>query len=216
MCFPPLIIAGLALAAGGTGMKYFGEKKAANAQEAANQAERKRQIDMTAEQTAFFGDSVNKANNIADEGAMKDAADSRNAALSDVIVPASQSAAYLPGAGSANQVVADQGAQAAETTRAQAGSLAAALAALGGTQDQMQQANIGIGRDSQKIGQVSRDKQQSANALTTDLRSAAYKGSFLRGAGGLAQMFGKAMMAGGGGGGSVVPLGQGTSLPAIY
>lgn len=199
MCFPPAIIAAT-LALGGSGLKYFGDKKAARAQEGVNKRERLRQQDMTLEQQSAFEDSLKKTGEVTDPAAMKAAADKRNDFLQASMGPASALVNYLPGAKSAPAIVGDAAKASVGKEKAAAGGLAAALAALGGTTDQMQNLNIGIGRNSQKIGQVARNKAGSAGVMDAELRAAAFKGSTLRGLGQLAQIIGQAVGAGAGGG----------------
>ena len=118
------------------------------------------------------------------------------------MAPQGAAGTYLPGQGSAPAIVQQQEGKAVEGARTDARSLASALAALGGTGDQLQRLNIDIGRNSQRIGQVARDKGNSAGILQTELQAAAEKGALLRGLGGLAMQIGmSAAMAGAGGGG---------------
>lgn len=196
MCFPPAVLAAFALTGVGGGLKYMGEKKAANAQEKVNMAERVRQKAMTDQQQVAFEDSLAKAGDVAGPQAMQAAADKREEFLRTAVTPSTDLQNYLPGNQSAPQIIADARTASVAKEKASAGGLAAALAALGGTTDQMQNLNIGVGRNAQKIGQVARDKAGSADILGADLKAASFKGGTLRGLGQLAQMIGRAVSMG--------------------
>lgn len=200
MCIP--LIAAAALVGAGGVAKYFGEKKAKNAQQRANDTERARQQRMTEEQQGYFDKSLASAGDVADPASIAAAKGARENALFAAMAPAGAAGTYLPGQSSAPAIVQQQEGRAVDTARTDAKSLASALAALGGTGDQMQRLNIDIGRNSQRIGQVARDKSNSADILQTELQAAAEKGSLLRGLGGLAMQIGMAAAAGGAGGGS--------------
>jgi hypothetical protein len=198
MCIPLAVGAALLTGAGGLA-KYFGEKKAQNAQRRAELAERQRQQRMTEEQQAYLDDSLAGAGETADPAKIAAAKAARENTLIGAMMPAESQANFLPGQSSAPAVVQQQEARSVDKSAGEARSLASALAALGATGDQMQALNIRIGRNSQGIGQVARDKANSADILQTELQAAAEKGAFLRGLGGLAQQIGMAMATGGGG-----------------
>lgn len=200
MCIP--LVAAAALAGVGGVAKYLGEKKAQKAQANAAQMERQRQQRMTEEQQGYFDQSLASAGDVADPAAIAAAKGARENALFAAMAPQGAAGTYLPGQGSAPAIVQQQEGKAVEGARTDARSLASALAALGGTGDQLQRLNIDIGRNSQRIGQVARDKGNSADILQTELQAAAEKGSLLRGLGGLAMQIGLAAAAGGAGGGS--------------
>lgn len=193
MCLPAAI--GAALLVGGTGLKYLGEKKAQRAQSRAEEVERARQSELTNLQQAAFADSLTRAGDVADPAAIARAKGARESRLVDAITAPSR-ADYLPGAGSAPQIVATEQAQQTDKQQTDVKGLASALAALGGTDDQLFELGIGMGRNAQTIGQRSRDKANSANVLQAELRAAAQKGSFLRGIGGLAQSIGGSSLGG--------------------
>ena len=200
MCIP--LWAAAALAGVGGVAKYFGEKKAKNAQDRVAQAERARQQRMTEEQQGYLDQSLASAGNAADPNAIAAAKGARENALFAAMAPQGAAGTYLPGQGSAPAIVQQQEGKAVEGARTDARSLASALAALGGTGDQMQRLNIDIGRNSQRIGQVARDKGNSADILQTELQAAAEKGALLRGLGGLAMQIGMAAATAGVGGSS--------------
>lgn len=193
MCFPFAIP--LALMAAGTVANYFGQKQAERASETTFNAERDRQSDMTDQQTARFQDSLDKTKGMLDADAIAAAANKREQSLAGAIVPATQTnAAYLPGSDSAPNVVATATDKAAEGSKATSLNLARSIAALGGTGDQLQALNTGIGRNSEGIANLSSFKAGSMGVLDSELKAAAQKGSFLRGIGGLAQTIGGAWL----------------------
>lgn len=214
MCLPAAI--GAALLVGGTGLKYLGERKAQRAQNRAAEEERARQEALTAQQQAAFADSLARSGDVADPAAMARAKDARESRLVAAIMQPGP-ADYLPGAGSAPQIVATEQEQQTGKQQAEAKGLAAALAAMSGTDDQLFDLGIGLGRNAQTISQRSRDKANSANVLQAELRAAAQKGAFLRGIGGLAQMVGGSSLggslAGAGGGGGAAAGGNITVKP---
>lgn len=193
MCFPFAIP--LALMAAGTVANYFGEKQASHASENAFNSERDRQSNLSDQQTARFQDSLDKTQAMLDPAAVAAAANKREASLASAIVPASQTnAAYLPGSDSAPSVVATAADKAGEGSKATSLNLAHAIAALGGTGDQLQTLNTGIGRNSESIGQLGGFKAGSMGVLDSEMQAAAQRGSFLRGIGGLAQTIGGAWL----------------------
>lgn len=194
MCLPAAI--GAALLVGGTGLKYLGEKKAQRAQSRAEEAERARQADLSNQQQAAFADSLSRAGAVADPAEMSRAREARESRLVEAITAPSR-ADYLPGAGSAPQIVATEQARAQGQQQADSRGLAAALAAMGGTDDQLFELGIGMGRNAQTIGQRARDKGNSANILQSELRAAAQKGALLRGIGSLAQTVGSGSLTAG-------------------
>jgi hypothetical protein len=202
--------------AAGTVAKFFGDKQAESAKNRTFDAERQRQQRMSDEQQARFADSLKRTQDTTDPHAVQKAADDRSSSLAAAITPTSTEASYLPGSSSAPTVVGAAKDTAAKGSAATSAKLAKALGALGGFNDQMQGLNIGIGRDSQQIGQISGFKAGSAGVLDSELNAASQKGSFLRGLGSLASSIGSAWLAGGGGGlGGAGGAGGGTSLGAV-
>lgn len=215
MCLPAAI--GAALLVGGTGLKYLGEKKAQRAQNRASEAERARQEELTNQQQAAFADSLTRAGDVTSSAAQSRAQAARETRLVDAITRPS-GADYLPGAGSAPQIVATEQAQQTAKQQTETKGLAAALAAMSGTDDQLLDLGIGMGRNAQTIGQRARDKANSANVLQAELRAAAQKGALLRGIGGLAQMVGGSSLGGslaGAGGGSGAAAGGNISVKPL-
>lgn len=196
MCGPWAIP--IALMAAGSVAKYFGDEKAGHAQERAYEAERARQQQYTNQQQQSFQDSLGKVTKLTDPNATQDAVNKRDSVLSSAITPVDQGS-YMPGSSSAPQLVADASAKAAAGTHERSSNLAKALAELGGTGDQMLTTNIGIGRNSQAIGQAGSLAAGSAAVLPSEMRAASYKGSTLRGLGSLAQMIGQAWLGASGG-----------------
>lgn len=215
MCGPWAIP--LALIAAGSVSKYFGEKKAAHAQERSFNAEQQRQKELSGQQTARFQDSLDKTQELFDPAHRQAAADAREGALTAAIKPAGDSAgAYLPGSSSAPSVVHTAADVSQAGSRATSLNLAHALAAMGGTGDQLQAINTQIGRNSQGIGQIGSFKAGSAGVLDSELKAAAQKGAFLRGVGGLAQQVGQAWLGGSlGGAGSSAVGSAGKGLSSI-
>lgn len=199
MCLPALAIAALATGIGGA-LSYAGQQKADHAMTRTFTRERERQKGFEADEIAKFQDSLNQAGNMADPNAQDAATAAREHVLSGVTKTADPAASgYLPSAGSAPTIVANAGAQAGAAANARTSQLAHALAALGGTQDVLQKTNIGIGRNSQEIGQIGGFKRGSLDVLQSEMDAAKQKGSTLRMLGGLAQSVGQMMLAGGGG-----------------
>lgn len=219
MCGPWAIP--LALVAAGSVAKYFGNQQAQHARERTFSAERQRQQAMTEQQTARFQDSLDKTKDLLDKDKVAEAAQSREDALTANMIPEGQGA-YLPGSSSAPNIVQTASDDAAAGSRERGQSLAHALAALGGTTDQLQGVNIGVGRDAQQIGQLGGFKAGSANVLDAEMRAAAHKGAFLRGIGGLAQTIGQAWLGASagaglvGGGGSVVSAPASSSMSSAF
>jgi hypothetical protein len=199
MCGPFAIP--LALVAAGAGAQYFGEKKAEKARERTFMAERKRQNAITDEQIAAFRDSLARTEEAATPEAMQRAKDARESSLVAAIQPRESEASYLPGAASAPAIVATANDKAQASAGERSSSLASAIAALGGTGDQMQQLNIDIARNADAIGQGNSFKRGSLDVLNDEMRAAANKGRTLRTVGGLAQAVGQAWLTGGMGGG---------------
>lgn len=189
MCIP----AALALF-GAAGMKYAGEKQAADARRDTFRAEQARQNAFTAQQTERFQDSLDHVGQLTNPDAIAKAAGAREGTLSAAIAPQPQAASYLPGSSSAPSVVATAAETARAGSAATSASLAHTLAALGGTTDQMQSADIAIGRNSGQIGSF---KAGSADVLAAEMRAASRKGAFLRGAGEIAERIGMAALDGG-------------------
>jgi hypothetical protein len=205
MCIP--LVAAAALAGVGGVAKYLGEKKAQKAQDRVQQVERARQQRMTEEQQGYLDKSLASAGDVVDPAAIAAAKGARENALFAAMAPEGAAGIYLPGQASAPAIVQQQEGRAVDGARTEARSLASALAALGGTGDQMQRLNIDIGRNSQAIGQIARDKGNSADILQTELQAAAEKGALLRGLGGLAMQIGMSAATGGIGGSSAAAAG---------
>lgn len=211
MCLPLLAIGAIATAAG-TAAKFFGEKQAERARDKTFNAERARQEALSQQQQARFQDSVDRTGAMTDPAAHAQATAAREGVLADVITRSGAPGGYLPGSSSAPALVATATDKAGAKSEANSMSLAHALAALGATGDQMQGLNIGIGRNSQQIGQLGGFKAGSMGVLDSEMKAAAAKGGFLRGIGGLAQQLGMAAMSGGmGGGGSAAGAAKSTS-----
>lgn len=198
MCDP--VSASIALAVAGSAAKYAGDRASQSARERTFQAERLRQQGLENQQTAQFQDSLDKAKAVVTPEAQNAAAQAREGTLAHAIVPASATnGAYLPGSSSAPSVVATASDKAAATGQQTSLGLAHALAALGGTGDQLQALNTGIGRNSERIGQLGGYRAGSAGVLDSEMTAASHKGDFLNGIGGLAQQIGMASLGGGGG-----------------
>lgn len=207
MCFPPLLVGAALLGAGGVA-KYFGDRKAEKAQMREQDRERARQAAMDQQQQAVFEDSLSKSGDVADPAAMAAAAARREDALHSAMLPPQAAASFLPGQSASPSIVQRQEARAVGRSGAEARALATALAALGGTGDQMQTLEIGLGRNNNRLAQLARDKAGSADAHALELEAAKQKGAFLRGLGGLAMQLGmSAATAGIGGGGAAAGAG---------
>ena len=211
MCLPLLAIGAIASAAG-TAAKFFGEKQAERARDKTFNAERARQEALSQQQQGRFQDSVDRAGNMADPASHATATAAREGSLASAIVSHDAPGSSLPGSSSAPALVATAADKAGSKADASSRSLAHALAALGATGDQMQGLNIGVGRNSQQIGQIGGFKAGSLGVLDSEMQAASAKGGFLRGIGGLAQQLGQAAMMGGmGGGGSAAGAAKGAS-----
>lgn len=200
MCDPFSI--GIALAVGGLGASQIGNNQAAGAQARAQSQERARQQKMTQQQEGYFNDSLGKATAITDPTQQAAAVDKRNADLSAAIQPSAESS-YMPGSSSAPQLVKTANDKAVGNEKADASRLALALAQMGAPGQQLFDANIGIGRNSQGIGQIAQSKASSADVLNAELQAAAQKGGTLRGLGGLATSIGGMMIGSGLGAGGL-------------
>lgn len=196
MCGPWAPWAGAALFGLAGVAKYAGQKQADNARERTYNAEQRRQDAFTADQTARFQDSLAATKDVASDDGQAKAALARENTLASAIVPQS-TASYMPGSSSAPAIVATAADKAGASSHEASVNLARAIAALGGTQDQMQTAGIKIGRNNQDIAQKGSFKAGSASVLDAELRAAAHKGEFLRAAGGLAQQIGLAALTAG-------------------
>lgn len=192
MCDPFSIA--LALTAAGSVSTYFGQQQAARAKESTFNAERQRQQDLSDQQTSRFQDSLDKTRAASSEESMANAAKARESTLASAIVPKGAESSYMPGSSSAPAVVATATESANAGGRAQSEGLARALAALGGTTDQLNTLNTGIARNSESIGQLGSFKAGSMGVLDSEMQAAASKGSFLRGVGGLASTIGSAWL----------------------
>lgn len=197
MCIP--VFAAALLAGAGGVAKYIGEKKAAKAQARASENERVRQREMTERQQQLVNRSTDAAGNMADPSAIAAAKNDREGQLFAAMQGADGPTNFLPGQAGAPTVVQQQSGKAVERSQEQARTLASAMAALGGTTDQMQGLGIQLGRNSQQMGQIARDKMNSAGILPAELEAAAHKGSLLRGLGGLAMQIGLSSLTGGAG-----------------
>lgn len=204
MCFPPLVLAGIALAAGGDGMNYIGQQKAQHAMTNTFNRERERQKGFEQEQVGKFQNSLDSTRQVTDPNAQAAAADKRTAFLSALTRSASPAAGgyAMPGSGNAPQMVATAADAAGAKADAQTAGLAKALGALGGMDDQMLTNNINIGRNSQDIGQIGGFARGSMDVLQSEMDAAKQKGATWRTLGGLAQSIGSAMLSGGIGGGA--------------
>ena len=214
MCDP--LTASIALAVLGTGATYVGQQKAASAQERAFNAERIRQNGLSEEQARRFQDSIAKTTDEFDPASVAKAKGDREAVLVNA-APVSAASSYLPGASSAPAVVKTANDKAQGEARGRTLDLASAIAALGGTGDQLQRLNIGIGRNSEAIDQAHRFKTGSTGVLQDELSAAAMKGTGLRTIGGLAQQIGSAWMGANlaSGGAASMPK-SGWNIPGIY
>lgn len=194
MCLPVLALAGIAAAVAGTGMKFFGEKKADAAKERTFMKEQDRQKAFGAEQNARFADSLASTANVVDPAAIARAAGAREAVLNAATHSAGPGAdGYLPGSASAPSVVADAATKAGEASNAATSNLARTLAALGGTTDQLGANDRTIGRNNQSIDQINSFRRGSMDVLPAEMAAAAAKGKKLRAIGGLAQQIGMQM-----------------------
>jgi hypothetical protein len=199
MCGPWVLP--LALIAGGSIVKQFGNSKANHAEWNAFNAEDQRQKAFTDQQQHSFEDSLGSASSVYDPAAIAKAAGARDAVLQTTVAPVNEGT-YLPGVSSAPAVVHGQAEGAANATHAQASALASALARLGGVNDQILGANINSAHNAARIGQLGSFKAGSAGVLDSEMKAAAHKGAFLRGIGGLAQQIGMTM-AGNAAGGAI-------------
>lgn len=189
MCDPISI----ALLAGGAGLNYLGNEQAKEASNSALQAERQRQALMTQQQQQALDQSDADIKKLSNPQEQQAAVDKRKAAFIEALNTAPASQGYLPGQDNAPAVVASA---ADKTNAAQADfsrQQAAALAALTGNSDQMLNTNIALGRNGQIIGQLGKNKANSAAALEAELRAAQFKGQTLRGLGQLGMTAGGAL-----------------------
>lgn len=201
MCLPVLALAGIGAAIGGTGLKFFGEKKAASAKERTFVKEQDRQKAFGVEQNARFQDSLAQTASVVDPAAVAKAAGAREAVLNAATHSAGPGAdGYLPGSASAPSVVNDAAVRAGAASDAATSNLARTLAALGGTTDQLGTTDRGIGRNSMDIAQIGGFRRGSLDVLPAEMTAAAAKGKNLRAIGGLAQQIGMAMATSGVGG----------------
>jgi len=190
MCIPllPLALSGLA-----GGLTFLGNKQAQNAQNRRLMAEKSRQTAFTNQQQGRFEDTLEHARDLQDPAEQERASAARNSALAAVIAPQASPGAYLPGSSSAPSVVKVASDRSSAARHVASSALAAALARLGGTGDQVLATNIASGRNASAINQIGSFKAGSASVLDAELQAAAQKGSFLRGLGSLAQQLGMAM-----------------------
>lgn len=203
MCNPALILLGV-----GAGLNFAGEMRAKHAQENAYAVEQGRQREFTNRQQAATDDSLAKTGQIADPTAEAAAADARKAAFVAALNKRPEGQHALPGSYSAPAVVGEANNRVVNAERADTDQHAGALASLAGFGDQLFRNNINLNRNGQTIGQVSRDKANSARVLDAELRAAADKGGTLRGLGQLAMMA-SSFVGGGVGGGGGAPASAG-------
>lgn len=196
MCLPLAVLGGI-LAAGGTAAKFAGDSQASNARYNTFQAERSRQQALTSDQTARFQDSLDQVKGLTDPNAQAKAVGARESSLVSAIAPQPTAGAYLPGSSSAPAVVQTAADKASAGSAATSSALAHAIATMGGASDQALGVNTAIGRNSEKIGQLSSYKAGSAGVLDAEMRAASQKGSLLKGLGGFAQQIGLSALAGG-------------------
>lgn len=204
MCDP--ISIGLAVA--GTVSSYIGNQQAKSATRNQLALENQRQASKTREQEQALDQSYQAAGKLKDPNAQQAASDKRRQAFVAALNARPENSGYLPGQESAPKVVVDAADQSAARQNAYSEGQAGALADLTSQGDLLQNANIDIGRAGQTIGQLGRDKYNSAQALEAELRAAQYKGGFLRGLGQLFQTIGmaKGMSGFGGGHGSLTSV----------
>ncbi|MBY0392011.1 MAG: hypothetical protein K2Q27_01960 [Novosphingobium sp.] len=204
--------------AAGTISSYIGNQQAKNATRNQLALENQRQASKTREQEQALDQSYQAAGKLKDPNAQQAASDKRRQAFVAALNARPENSGYLPGQESAPKVVADAADQSAARQNAYSEGQAGALADLTSQGDLLQNANIDIGRAGQTIGQLGRDKYNSANALNAELNAARFKGGTLRGLGGLAQTIGMAALGSKLGGlnagkyGSLNSVMEGTSL----
>jgi hypothetical protein len=186
-------------------MQAIGNNKARRASNNAYVAEKGRQTEMQRRQDAVLDQSYDSLNKLKDPNAEQAAIDKRKAAFVAALNARPADSAYLPGQDAAPAVVGDAAAASGAREGAFSAQQAEALARMTGMGDQLFDTNINLNRGSQEIGQVARDRINSANALDAELRAAAFKGQTLRGLGGLATTIGFGKALGGGGGGVKLP-----------
>jgi hypothetical protein len=194
MCDPISI----ALVAAGTVAQYAGNQQAKHASQNALTLEHQRQAKATQQQDQALDQSYQAAGKLNDPHAQEEAAGKRRQAFVAALNARPSDSAYLPGQQSAPKVVADASDQSAARQSAYSEGQAGALANLTSQGDMLQNANIMLGRSGQTIGQLGRDKFNSAQVLEAELNAAKYKGGFLRGLGQLLQTAGQAGVGGGG------------------
>lgn len=191
----------LGLLAAGTISSYIGNQQAKSATRNALTLERQRQTAKTRDQEQALDQSYQAAGRLKDPNAQQAASDKRRQAFVAALNARPENSGYLPGQESAPKVVADAADQSTARQNAYSEGQAGALADLTSQGDLLQNANIDIGRAGQTIGQLGRDKYNSAQALEAELRAAQFKGQTLRGLGQLFQTIGMAKGLGGFGGG---------------
>ncbi|CAB4120906.1 hypothetical protein UFOVP4_4 [uncultured Caudovirales phage] len=197
MCDPISIAAALTVA--GTAANYAGNKQAERASLSAFNTEQRIQKQKTAEQDLALDNSNNTTKKLLDPNAQADAVNARKEAFIAALNTRPAGQDYLPGQEGAPTIVADAAAKASADQRSYSEQQAGALANMQGFGDQMFGTNIAVGRNGQMIGQLGKDKFNSANVLDSELRAASYKGQDLRNIGTLAQQIGLSMLAGGAG-----------------
>lgn len=211
MCLP-VAVAG-ALLAGGAGLSYLGNRQAQKAQMRTFRAEQARQQAMDAEQQGLFAGSLDKMKAL--QGGGEDAAvANRKEAFIQALEAGRPRQDALPGM---DRAPAQVGAAANKVIGAQhvaSENTADAMARMGGMGDALFKANIGIGRDAQQIGQIGKNRANSAGILDAELAAAAQKGAFLRGLGALAMQIGASAAMGGIGGGAGSGFGGATAANA--
>lgn len=214
MCDP--ISIGIALTVAGGISNSLGNRAAARAQERANNAERARQIAMTAEQQGYLDNTLERTRETAAPEGQEAATRAREEVLTGATMPAAEQGSYLPGASTAPAVIGQAAESARGESRADSMAFARALAKLGGAGDSLFSLGIASGRNADKIGQTGSFKRGSAGVLDSELQAAAQKGATLRGLGQLAMSVGSSVagagaFGGAGAGGTVIP---GATAPA--
>lgn len=211
MCFPQAIP--LAMTVGGSLLNSAGESKAARSQAAASDQERARQNQFSTQQMGYVDRSRDALANVAGTGTDQ-AVDARKTLLMSALDGRSPTQDALPGSGSADRVIAENGARVAGNEHAAAAQTADAMARLSGLGDSLFSANIGMNRNAQQIGQIGGFKAGSAAALPTELQAAAHKGETQRMLGQLASEIGTAWLQSTGG--LKLPKITKTQLPASW
>jgi hypothetical protein len=179
MCDP--ITIGLTIASAAA--SYIGNQQAKSAVRGQLALENQRQQTKTREQEQALDQSYQATEKLKDPHAQDEAAGKRRQAFVAALNARPQDSGYLPGQESAPKVVSDAADQATARQNNFSEGQAGALANLTSQGDMLQNTNIALGRSGQTIGQLGRDKINSAQVLDSELRAAQYKGGFMRGLG---------------------------------